>query len=154
MALAQTRPGPSVRPVMVHGASATTQFMRAATGTADPTQQQQQGKGRVPADAGRQKPPAPIGSSRIAACTSAERHAARRDATRRQLPGRSGGPASCFCIGPGRDPNPGRPPVSSTYPNRSVRALFSLSVLSLSPSPPLVCVALRLTVYIRSRNVS
>jgi len=47
-----------------------------------------------------------------------------------------------------------RPPVSSTYPNRSVRALFSLSVLSLSPSPPLVCVALRLTVYIRSRNVS
>jgi hypothetical protein len=58
MALVQTRPGPSVRPVMVHGASATTQFMRAATGTADPTQQQQ-GKGRVPADAGRQKPPRP-----------------------------------------------------------------------------------------------
>lgn len=125
-------------PVMVHGASATTQFMRAAT------QQQQQGKDRVPVGAGRQKPPRPrrgIGSSRTAACTTAERQAARPEPDA-SCPGAPAVRPRASALG--RDPNPGRLSCllwlsEQVRPSIICQISFRLVSCPRSPSPP-ICI--------------
>jgi len=148
MALAQTRPGPSVRPVMVHGASATTQFMRAATGTADPTQQQQ-GRAvcpRTPVDKNILAPG--LEGARPSDPAESQCARARSDTTRaaRALRPRAS------ALGPAAIQIQGGSPVSSTYPNRSVRALLSSLFPSCHCLRALLLFALLLTSIEMSHN--
>lgn len=138
---------------MVHGASATTQFTRATmTGTGNRrSSSSSKERAACPRTPGRQKPHgprrAPIGSQPN---RSVYERGATRAATRRELPGRSTLRPRAFLHWAAIQIQGGSP-VPSSYRNRSVRALFSLSVLSavtLSPRSEPSCSCWHLVVLV------